>query len=56
MAEAARLGFTTAIVPRAAVKSLKAPNGLRLVGVANLAQAARQALQPVTGTPGGGGV
>lgn len=56
VAEAARLGFTTAIVPRAAVKSLKAPNGLRLVGVANLAQAARQALQPVTGTPGAGGV
>ncbi len=41
LSEAARLGFTTAIVPRGTAKSVKSP-GLKLVEVANLAEAIAQ--------------
>nr|WP_284289544.1 DNA repair protein RadA [Angustibacter aerolatus] len=43
LSEAARLGFTTAIVPVGALESGRAPSGLRVLEVADLAAAARVA-------------
>ena len=37
--EAHKLGFTTCIVPKASMKRLKVPDGMRIVGVRNVAEA-----------------
>ena len=39
VAECARLGFTTVIVPRANARTIRAPEGVRVVGVDTVAQA-----------------
>ncbi len=39
VAECARLGFTTVVAPRASVRPLKAPEGVRLIGVDTVMQA-----------------
>ena len=39
LAEAARLGFERAIVPTRSLDGLKVPDGLRVVGAADLAEA-----------------
>ncbi len=39
VAECARLGFTTVVAPRASVRQLKAPEGVRLIGVDTVMQA-----------------
>lgn len=44
LAEAARLGFAFAIVPASALDGLRIPDGMRVRGVANLAEAAALAL------------
>ncbi len=38
--EAAKLGFTTCILPKSCLKGMKKPAGLRLIGVSNLKEAA----------------
>ncbi|MFP5334738.1 MAG: DNA repair protein RadA [Actinomycetes bacterium] len=43
LAEAARLGFSAAVVPRGAVDGLPAPDGMRVVEVADVPSALRQA-------------
>ena len=39
LAECARLGFTTAVIPRENAKHLRAPEGMRVYGVETLAEA-----------------
>ncbi|MFZ5870756.1 MAG: magnesium chelatase domain-containing protein, partial [Actinomycetota bacterium] len=43
LAEAARLGFTAAVVPRGTSDALPAPEGMRVLEVADVASAMRQA-------------
>jgi DNA repair protein RadA/Sms len=43
LSEAARLGFTTAIVPPDALGSAAAPEGMRVIEAADLATAVRKA-------------
>ena len=38
--EAAKLGFTTCILPKSNLKGLKAPDGIEIVGISNLKEAA----------------
>lgn len=40
VAEAARLGFTTCVLPKGCLRGLHAPAGVRLIGVTNLSDAA----------------
>lgn len=51
VAEAARLGFTDAIVPTAAVKGLKAPRGFKIQAAANLREAMSLALRRAPASP-----
>ncbi|WP_144016805.1 DNA repair protein RadA [Beutenbergia cavernae] len=44
LAEAARLGFTSAVVPARTAREARAPEGLRLLPAASLAEAAQHAL------------
>lgn len=39
--EAAKMGFTTCILPKVSLANLTVPNGMRLVGIANLGEAIR---------------
>ena len=39
LAECARLGFTTAVIPRENARHLRAPEGMRVYGVETLAEA-----------------
>lgn len=51
VAEAARLGFTEAIVPTAAAKSLKTPRGFKIQAAANLREAMSLALRRAPASP-----
>ena len=51
VAEAARLGFTGAIVPAAAARDLKAPRGFKIQAAANLREAMSLALRRAPAVP-----
>jgi len=43
LAEAAKLGFKTAVTPKSGLKGLQAPPGLKVISVATLAEALKTA-------------